>query len=196
MQVDFTVTENRHLARFLTCHFYAQVIFDVDEHIALPHPESGIPDSDSSLAPASTTATFVNGLSSAIVYNPYPCLGAPAGSWPRGFPLNATHSTETMRCDVVAGGNETESMVGQDEARLSDSGISRGDAKLKGVIQGLDIGDPDVGALHRFTRKLPYEVEDWAVPEEANVLKVIPEASFTPYNAQVQMAVTCEALRQ
>lgn len=150
-----------------------QVIYDVDDDNALTTPAEGVPHTDSAFAPASTR-TFAVG-PEATVHNPYGCFGGPANVWPRGFPLEAVNDNDSTRCDVVV---------------VSERDGVEGKARPLGVVQALANHDPDVDAIYRLTYPpggLPFSFEgSTAPPEGDSVLKAVPPAAFTPYNAQVR----------
>lgn len=149
----------------------------MDDDNALITPEAGVPYADSPNAPASTR-TFAVG-PEATAHNPYGCFGGPANVWPRGFPLDAINDEDSTRCDVVA---------------VSENDALEGKARPLGVVQALANHDPDVDAIYRLTFPpggLPFSFEgSTSPPAGEDVLKVVPPAAFTPYNAQVNMLCT------
>jgi hypothetical protein len=110
--------------------------------------------------------------SSTLMLNPYPLLGAETFSWPRGFPLEYIKN------------NTTQPKV--DDLRVSDVEFQR-----VGVLQSLANNDPDVDAIYRLQRDLPFSFKGWSSP--ASVL-VLPGASFAPWNAQATLFRMRDAL--
>ena len=95
----------------------------------------------------------------ADVWNPYPAFGSDAEIWPRGFPLSRITDEATKKTSV-----EGEADRGQ-----------------LGVVQFLAQHDPDVDAIYRLTRKLPYDFST-----EPRGL-VVPSGTLSPYNAQATL---------
>lgn len=132
-------------------------------------------------------AAFAGGASpSTIIHNPYSCFGGPENGWPRGLPLNAIGNPDSSRCDVVVDEKGEVAREGQQE-------------KLRpvGVVQSLANNEPDVDAVCRLAlssgeRGRPYyfvgagETTDADSDSRNGGLKIVPESSFTPYNAQVK----------
>lgn len=100
-----------------------------------------------------------------IVFNPYPSMGGPPHSWPRGFPLDRVKkslSPMTFQSDSVA-------------------------LSTIGVIQSLADHDPDVDAIYRMTSSpLPFNFNpDSSVSGDR--LLVVPSCKYSPYNAQATL---------
>ena len=128
-------------------------------------PEEGIPYAEAN--PETKSLRFL-GDQSAVVHNPYPCFGGPGNVWPRGFPLGAVNEESSVPCNVVEEEN--------------------GETRSLGVVQSLANHDPDVDAIYRLTYpagSLPFDFED-SPPGEERPLRVVPDFSMTPYNAQAR----------
>jgi hypothetical protein len=96
--------------------------------------------------------------------NPFPHLGASiAGTWPRGFPLNLVKSDEAL---------------GQVDATPTALPLNQ-----VGIVQSVCNHDPDVDAVYRLTRPLPFDF----VGRESEHALVIPPTLYTPYNAQATL---------
>lgn len=112
---------------------------------------------------AGTTETFftVKNFTS-ISLNPYPLLGAEYFSWPRGFPLDLIKSVETRPpvSDIV-------------EVTMR--------ADVVGVVQALANNDPDVDAIYRLQRNLPFSFKGLSHRDN---LFLVPSSSYVPWNAQ------------
>ncbi|KAL3858123.1 hypothetical protein ACJMK2_012734 [Sinanodonta woodiana] len=102
-----------------------------------------------------------SGLSKPMI-NPYPYFGVKETySWPRGFPL------EEIRNPAVT------------------PDICHSNASLTiGVIQSLANKQPDVDAIYRLTRDNPF---DFNATVESQLPLIIPNAVFTPFNAQATL---------
>lgn len=98
---------------------------------------------------------------SSLVYNSYVSLGAPTlPVWPRGFPLTDILSDYTW--------NSTFQRVFISCNRI-------------GVVQSLADNDPDVDAIFRLTRFLPFE---FRLPVKKLATTLIPLGTFASLNAQ------------
>ena len=102
------------------------------------------------------------GQGSCAAFNPYPRMGGPSASdpavppsWPRGFPLDLIRSP----CPH----------------RLVPTNLSR-----VAVLQSLADNDPDVDAIYRLTRGVPFSFR-----ADSRQTLVLPQGSLTPWNAQV-----------
>jgi hypothetical protein len=95
-------------------------------------------------------------------FNPLPWMNpSTTGTWPRGFPLEDIKDlAPTTALPQVAFGS----------LRLSSVG----------VIQAVCNGDPDVDAVYRLTRPLPFTFD--SSPKALKLL--VPMDSYAPYNAQ------------
>jgi hypothetical protein len=138
----------------------AEIIYDMDDDNILKSKEHlKVP------SPGHNALSIVDypATHSFPTYNPYVMLGAPhLPSWPRGLPLdhiknNATWNTTLTRLSVPS------------------SSI--------GVIQSLADSDPDVDAIYRLTRPIPF---NFATPEGA-VPIILPPKTLAPLNAQACM---------
>ena len=100
-----------------------------------------------------------------ISINPYPLLGAQFFAWPRGFPLDLIrqHRTRPTEAQIV----EINSLVGS-----------------VGVIQALANEDPDVDAIYRLQRELPFSFNGMS---QNNKLLLVPLDSYIPWNAQATL---------
>jgi hypothetical protein len=93
-------------------------------------------------------------------YNPYIKLGAPhLPSWPRGLPLDQIKNDATWDAPLV-------------RIFLNTSRI--------GLIQSLADSDPDVDAIFRLTRPIPF---NFSPPEDAAPI-LLPPKTLAPLNAQ------------
>jgi hypothetical protein len=106
-------------------------------------------------------------------YNPYPDMGGPGGAaaagaaqagaadpppaWPRGFPLERI----TRACPRL---------------------LQPADASRVAVVQSLADHDPDVDAIFRLTRSVPFYFD----PRSSTRTVVLPAGVFAPWNAQVR----------
>ena len=96
-------------------------------------------------------------------YNPYPAKSPPSlPCWPRGLPLDLIKSEECSR------------------APSAGSTLPQG-APVPTVYQGLAQHDPDVDAIYRLTRELPF---NFATRQQA---LSIPKGVFSPWNAQATL---------
>ena len=93
------------------------------------------------------------------VWNPYPFLGSPPETWPRGFPLE--HIKNSFRDQQL------------DECALEPESV--------GVVQLLANGSPDVDAVYRLTKRLSDFNFSWT-PDHP--LLFAPHGSYAPWNAQ------------
>lgn len=167
------------------------MIYDFDDANTVIHPEDGIPYSDSPFVSSAPPTTYVGETRDhhTVVHNPYPCFGAPVGARPRGFPLAAVNDPASSVCSVagpVSAGEGVLAVLEETPLRL-------------GVVQFLANHEPDIDAVCHMMLS----------PEEGGVsfdfvgggagmseegegrdasLEIVPEFSFTPYNAQVTNA--------
>uniref|UniRef100_A0A0K2V0D6 Uncharacterized protein n=2 Tax=Lepeophtheirus salmonis TaxID=72036 RepID=A0A0K2V0D6_LEPSM len=100
------------------------------------------------------------------VFNPYPYLGGPTKSWPRGFPL-----------DCLRGSNE----IYADSINLD---IKIDNTNPIGVLQSLAENEPDVDAIYRLTQITPFNFKPHKIKEPGIIL---PYGIYTPYNAQATL---------
>jgi hypothetical protein len=109
---------------------------------------------------ATATATPNGRISHA--FNPLPLMNASTeGTWPRGYPLeDIKDPAPTGALSEVAFGSLRMSSVG--------------------VIQAVCNGDPDVDAVYRLTRTLPFTFD--SSPKALKLL--VPMDAYAPYNAQ------------
>lgn len=92
-------------------------------------------------------------------FNPFPVMmPTESGTWPRGFPIQYVQNEE-LYPDLAFGSLPSTSI---------------------GVIQSTCDGDPDVDAIYRLTRPLPFTFTN---KREASKF-LIPPDSYSPYNAQ------------
>jgi len=108
----------------------------------------------------------------AIALNPYPLFGAEQFSWPRGFPLDLINDDSTR---------PTSEHLFETSARLSNVG----------VVQALANKDPDVDAIYRLQRELPFDFHGWSEPSR---FFLVPSATFIPWNAQATLFTSREIL--
>lgn len=103
--------------------------------------------------------------SSTTSLNPYPLFGAEHFSWPRGFPLELIKNTETTptKHDII------ETIASPDDI---------------GVVQALANNDPDVDAIYRLQRELPFNFKGLS---RNHALFLTPLNSYTPWNAQATL---------
>lgn len=94
-----------------------------------------------------------------LTFNPYPeLLPSAAAPWPRGLPLEEYHNKATIR-------------------KCSETVTA-----LKGAIyQSAANHDPDVDAVYRLTREIPFTFQD------GNKAIIVPPNVFVPYNAQANI---------
>lgn len=104
------------------------------------------------------------------VVNPYPYFapsnkaGEAIFAWPRGLPLASVRDEATALT----------------QARIDESGARLHAAKL-GVVQSLANGDPDVDAVYRLTRDIPFDFK-----LEGRVV-ALGDGLFAPWNAQATL---------
>ena len=104
--------------------------------------------------------------------NPYPLLGAENFSWPRGFPLEQIKNGSTLP--------RQENLV---ESQVSPERI--------GIVQALANHDPDVDAIYRLQREIPFSFQRMSNPFTTFV---VPTNSFIPLNAQATLFMSRESL--
>lgn len=95
-------------------------------------------------------------------FNPYPLMGAPnvsVGAWPRGFPLELIRTP----CKPL----------------LFPSNTSR-----VAVLQSLADNEPDVDAIFRLTRDIPFHFD----PNTRRTL-ILQRGTLAPYNAQATLVL-------
>ena len=81
------------------------------------------------------------------VFNPYPLLGGPKTSWPRGFPLQEIKNENAY----VARHR------GREGIDFTELNVSKGQL---GVVQSLANNQPDVDAMYRLTQlEIPFDFE-------------------------------------
>jgi hypothetical protein len=134
----------------------AESVWDFDDDNALK------PGKTPKLPLASVYQVEVLDPSACTAFNPYPRMGGPSAvdpvvppSWPRGFPLDLIRTP----CPH----------------RLVESNTSR-----VAVVQSLADHDPDVDAIYRMTRGVPFSFAG----ERKDTL-MLPKGSLAPWNAQV-----------
>jgi hypothetical protein len=152
-----------HFARKNIGYLYAiqhgaELIFDFDDDNELFLGKDGKP-----IQPVPTGEVF-NGVSLDVplALNPYPNMGAEVpNAWPRGFPLERLN-------DVMSIG-----VPGQ-QTSVPMSKVA--------VVQLLANHDPDVDAVFRLTKKVPFNFR--AAEDSASNNVLLPLGKFAPYNAQ------------
>lgn len=133
----------------------AKIIFDFDDDNELLTDPSGatvLPFAHNDFLRAVEVGV------SSLAFNPYPVMGA-EDAWPRGFPLENIQDTSTRGVQSTA-------------ARIPLEDIA--------VVQLLANHDPDVDAIYRLTRKLPFDF----LPESKSNAILLATGKFAPYNAQ------------
>ena len=101
------------------------------------------------------------------VLNVYPLLGAQTFAWPRGFPLEHI----------------------KDESKIpnyADLTLETMAASSVGFMQSLANIDPDVDAIYRLQRKLPFQFSGLS---QQRLFLVLPPSSFAPLNSQASLFV-------
>lgn len=158
----------------------------MDDGHNLLRPEDGVPHAHASSS-SEHELSYFSSAAPAVAHNPYPCFGAPGGTWPRGFPLGRVQDEQTSMCNVTLGDDrDSGSNVGESD----DGGRVDGRRRRIGVVQALANNEPDVDAIYRLTRPfgalpISFDQESPAQPSGSRQLRVIPASTFTPYNAQV-----------
>eukprot|EP00956_Cyclotella_meneghiniana_P022062 scaffold41048_cov24-Cyclotella_meneghiniana.AAC.1 len=105
------------------------------------------------------------------VFNPYPIMGGPENSWPRGFPVQEIKNEQSY----VSIGREGAEF---DEVTLADGQL--------GVVQSLANKQPDVDAMYRLTQyAIPFDFKTLLKHDLRPVL--VPSRALTPYNAQATL---------
>lgn len=95
-----------------------------------------------------------------MILNPYPLMGPSVnGTWPRGFPL------ELIKDEATRGTSKGSTTVAMEHVA---------------VIQSCADHDPDIDAVYRLTRTIPFTFKP---PRHAQGL-LVPRAAYAPYNAQ------------
>ncbi|XP_071142264.1 uncharacterized protein [Mytilus edulis] len=96
------------------------------------------------------------------LFNPYPYFGvSETRVWPRGFPLESIKDNKTI-------------------PQICDTKVS---VKV-GAIQCLANEQPDVDAIYRFTRNVPF---NFSATKETHKPFVVPKQTFSPFNAQATL---------
>ena len=108
----------------------------------------------------------------ALSINPYPLLGAGEFAWPRGFPLEQINNASTLP--------HQENVV---DAQMTPERI--------GIVQALANHDPDVDAIYRLQRHLPFSFNGSSI---SGTTFVVPANSFIPWNAQATLFMSRESL--
>jgi len=105
------------------------------------------------------------------ILNPYPLLGSSTFSWPRGFPLSRIKDDTTVpkRANVI------------EEQHWNRSRVA--------IVQALAEMDPDVDAVYRLTRPLPFS---FAHPNDT--ILDVPRGTFAPLNAQATLFMSRQTL--
>jgi hypothetical protein len=102
-------------------------------------------------------------------FNPYPLMGAASlPSWPRGYPLRHINN---RTCGVTP---PADGYV-----------VERVQARSLGVCQSLANHDPDVDAIYRLTRPIPFDFQPYASTAAFPV--AVPRNALAPFNAQATM---------
>ena len=137
--------------------------FDDDNELKSAHGGSGArlpPLREGEEVAVDLTVVLVRGREN--TFNPYPLLGAEVGgSWPRGFPMDHV-------------------MVGGTQGSIHTDGVHSFPTNRIGVPQSLADHDPDIDAVHRLTKRLPFSFR----PEAASRALMVPLGVYSPYNAQ------------
>ena len=152
-----------HFARKNIGYLYAishgaQFVFDFDDDNLLKKPLTPLPTDTGWLRNVHLLAAEGT-VGNVSVINPYPLMGAPGkDAWPRGFPL------EQIKNNLTTG----------TLSRVQDVSLDS-----IAVIQSLANHDPDVDAVFRLTRDVPFNFS----PAQAHPVALAP-TSYSPYNAQ------------
>ena len=109
-----------------------------------------------------------------VTMNPYPVLGSEEFSWPRGFPLAYIKDKAKLLTD------KTVFSADFDKNKMQVA-----------IVQGLANGDPDVDAIYRLQRELPFDFRGWS--KQAKTF-VVPSTAFIPWNAQATLFTLREVL--
>lgn len=135
----------------------AEAVWDFDDDNILISSDylTGTPE-EYEMVTLNTTMPYIN---------PYPLLGADKFSWPRGLPLEGINNPETLP--------RAEALV---DATIDYDRI--------GVVQSLANIDPDVDAIYRLQRELPFKFNGWS---QAAKTFVVPQSLFIPFNAQATL---------
>ena len=153
----------RHFGRKNIGYLYAvmngaDVIWDFDDDNVLKN--------DQELAVPTDNIFQVQLDSGCDVFNPYPAMGDPSGvdgrippTWPRGLPLD----TIGHACNYT----------------MSPSTMQR-----VAVVQSLADNDPDVDAIFRLTRGVPFKFDN-----HKRKTLVLPNAALAPWNAQATLVL-------
>jgi STELLO glycosyltransferases len=133
----------------------AQFVYDTDD-------DNPLKSVDALSKLDSKTVTSIEFHCSHRVCNPYPYflprftnVGAPILTWPRGFPLEFVNA-----------------------ARVGRRNVTRIDAA---IVQSLADHDPDVDAVYRLTRRLPFFFSG------SRSSAAVPSENYAPFNAQATL---------
>ena len=142
----------------------AETVWDFDDDNTLISSEYLLGNSEhDGMLTLNTTTSYIN---------PYPLLGAEKFSWPRGLPLEGINNPATLPLAEL----------------LQDTTVKY---NRVGIVQSLANVDPDVDAIYRLQRQLPFAFVGWT--KRAKTL-LVPPAVFVPFNAQATWFRTREAL--
>jgi hypothetical protein len=133
----------------------AEMVWDFDDDNGL---KTGLKEPQ---VPEAEVYNVVTGRS-CQAFNPYPLMGAPkerVDAWPRGFPLELLKTP----CQHV---------------------LTAGNTRKVAVVQSLADHEPDVDALFRLTRQIPFE---FAANSKRTL--VISPGTLAPYNAQATLVL-------
>jgi len=151
-----------HFARKNIGYLYAiyneaEVIFDFDDDNVLLAGSGGT----KYLSPLpEEIESYFDLQSPPLAFNPYPLMQpSEDGTWPRGFPLEKLKE-ETPQLKEVTSQLKAEQVA---------------------VIQSLANNDPDVDAIYRLTRSIPFSFKR---SDEGGNTFLVPPGTYTPYNAQ------------
>jgi len=144
----------------------AKSIWDFDDDNKILSAEHFLDISDNDLSGLLTVDTNETSL------NLYPLFGAETFSWPRGFPLENLKKTSQRPA----------------KTQLVKTVLDR--SEHIGVIQALANGDPDVDAIYRLQRKLPFS---FSGARKSDIF-VVPDQVFVPWNAQATIFSTRASL--
>ncbi|XP_072023850.1 uncharacterized protein [Amphiura filiformis] len=144
----------KNIGYMYAIHHKAKLIWDFDDD------NDGIADLNDFKKPFDHVKVCKH--SQNILLNPYPYFGdKETRTWPRGFPLQYIKSNETL-------------------PKLC---TSRRNVQL-GILQSLANNQPDVDAIYRMTRDVPFNFR--ASPTSHRPL-VLPRGTYAPFNAQATL---------
>lgn len=153
--VPFNHFSRKNVGYLYAVQHGARFVFDFDDDNDLKKAPDGSPLPP--LPPAVEVAAAKLAVPAGRALNPYPLLRPTEdGAWPRGFPL------EDLR--EFAGASAAPLPPAFDAARV-------------GVYQSVADGDPDVDAVYRLTRRVPFNFT-------GETIFVAPAGAAAPYNAQ------------